>query len=149
MKTIFSFLFILFFSFNVSGQILKPVKWSYDVVELDGNKYEVHFKAKMDKKWAIYSQFTNDDGPIPTSFNFESNDKLSLENIVVEKGELMSGYDDLFETTVKKFKEEVDFVQTVELKTNETYLKGYITYMTCDDLRCLPPTDEEFSILIK
>ena len=148
MKAIFSVLFLLSLSLSVSAQTLKPVKWNYEVIEKKDNVYEIHFIASMDSKWAIYSQFTSDEGPIPTSFTFEPNDELEFEKGVAEIGDLLSGYDELFEVTVKKFKESVHFVQTVQLKKDQSYLKGYVTYMTCDDLRCLPPVDEEFSILI-
>jgi thiol:disulfide interchange protein DsbD len=148
MKIIFSLLSFVFFTVSLSGQMLKPVKWEYEVIELKDKLYEVHFKAKMDQKWAIYSQHTNEGGPIPTSFNFENNDAIELVKGVDEVGEMLSGFDELFETTVKKFKKSVDFVQTVRLKNEGTNLKGYVTFMTCDDNRCLPPSDEEFSIPI-
>ena len=149
MKAIFSFLVLLSLSISVSAQMIKPVKWSYDVVKQSEHIYEVHFKAEMDDKWAIYSQFTSDEGPVPTIFTFESDDNIVLEKGVREEGDLLSGFDELFETTVKKFKKQVDFIQIVKVKNGESYLKGYVTYMTCDDKRCLPPADEEFSILIK
>ena len=148
MKLLFSVLFVFTYSMSLSAQELKPVKWTYEVVHKKDHIYEIHFTARMDKKWAIYSQYTNDEGPVPTKFSFRANKDLRFEKGVIEAGEMISGYDELFETTVKKFKVSVDFIQTVQLLANETKLDGHITFMTCDDIRCLPPVDEIFSIQI-
>jgi len=149
MKTIYVFFFALAFCISGAAQNLKPVKWSFEVVPQNDQMYEIHFKAKMDNKWAIYSQFTDKEGPVPTTFNFEVNNNILLEKEIMEVGELISGYDELFEINVKKFKGTVDFIQTVRLESDESHLKGFVTFMTCDDKRCLPPTDKAFSILIK
>lgn len=61
----FKLLFVLFITLFYSlishssyliAQIYKPVKWSYSVNKLSGNKAELVFTAKIEKNWYLYSQ---------------------------------------------------------------------------------------------
>ena len=148
MKYLISFSIIFLIGLNVSAQNANPVNWTFEVEDKGDQVHEIYFKADLENTWAIYSQDNNGEGPIPTSFSFDPNDDLTLEEGVREKGDLISGFDEMFETTVSKFKKNVDFVQTVKLKSDKTVLKGYVTYMVCNDNKCLPPTDHEFQIAI-
>ena len=46
---------------------------------------------------------------------------------------------------VTKFEKQAVFRQTIEIISKDFKLTGYLTFMTCDDTKCLPPTDVEFS----
>jgi len=146
------FLYIFFFSVCcgviLNAQIEDPVSWEFSAEKLSEHSYDIHLKASLDGKWAIYSQYTEEGGPIPTSFSFEKNQKVSLEKGIREEGHLISGQDDMFGISVKKFKSEVDFVQSVNVLESEQEIIGYVTFMVCDDKRCLPPKDVHFSIPI-
>ena len=50
------------------GQIFDPVQWTQSYKKLNGQEYELIFKARIDEGWTIYSQELVGDGPIPTSF---------------------------------------------------------------------------------
>jgi thiol:disulfide interchange protein len=50
---------------------------------------------------------------------------------------------------VELFDKKVDFVCRIEVAPGEKLqVKGFISYMTCDDARCLPPKDQPFDILV-
>lgn len=137
---------ILLFSLSLQAQNLDPVSWSYSLEELGENTYMLEFKADIDEGWTVYSQFTNDEGPVPTSINFES-EGVVKEGESEEKGHKKEGYDKLFGVDVIKFLADESFIIRQKLVTEEgvNLIGGYLTYMTCNDEMCLPPTDVEFS----
>ena len=64
----------------------------------------------------------------------------------VEESIAIEEYDDNFEMVLKYFAEEAIFTQRVRLLTDKPVtVKGYVNFMCCDDTKCLPPDDEEFS----
>ncbi|MBT8260478.1 MAG: thioredoxin family protein, partial [Bacteroidia bacterium] len=144
MKKLFLFLTVTFSLFS-SAQILEPVKWEFETVKLSDSEYEVKFKAVIEESWAIYSQFVDEGGPIPTSFTFEEIDGFKLLGDVVESDEnKVVKNDPVFQMVVGKFYNEAFFTQKVEVLDETNVLKGFLSFMTCDDTRCLAPTDVNF-----
>ena len=144
MKKLFLFLTLTFSLFS-SAQILEPVKWEFETIKLSDTEYEVKFKALIDESWAIYAQEVDEGGPIPTSFTFEETDGFELIGRVVEsdKNKVVKN-DPVFQMVVGKFYNEALFTQKVKVLDNTKVLKGFLSFMTCDDTRCLAPTDVDF-----
>jgi len=88
----------------------------------------------------------NEIGPVPTSFSFESDDKVKLIGKVTEPAPIQK-YDENFEAMLDFFEGKVIFSQRISVK-EPTVIKGVVTYMLCNDTMCLPPVDEEFTIEI-
>jgi len=127
--------------------ILKPVSWDIAIKSLGNSEHEIIYTANIKKGWTIYSQHTSDDGPVPTSFEFDSGDHFSLIGEASEEGKKKQGFDKLFETEVIKFvKGPVYFKQKVKAINPDQAITGYLTFMTCDNARCLPPADVDFVI---
>ncbi len=136
----------LLLSVNQMAQVLDPVDWKFSVVRVGGNEAELVFKALIENKWHLYSQDLPDGGPIPTSFSFEESSGWKRLGEVVEITEAEVKYDASFDLDLKMFSHEAEFRQKIELTGNEPVgIKGFIEYMCCDDERCLPPTEEDFS----
>ncbi len=131
-----------------SAQILSPVKWKYTAEHVAGDEYDLIFNAKMDKGWTIYSQFIEEGGPVPTSFTFEEGAHFVLTGNVKESDNVKKGYDKVFEMQMAKFSEYATFTQRVKAQDITKPVVGYLTFMTCDDEKCLPPTDVEFEITL-
>lgn len=128
---------------------LNPVKWSYEATQVSPSEYDLVFTAHIQNGWYVYSQFLeSDEGPIPTSFHFEENPKAELVGKTTEKGHKHEGYDELFMMNIVKFSGEPTFTQRVKVH-GETQLTGYLEFMTCDNQRCLPPTNVEFAFTLK
>ncbi|MEO0897466.1 MAG: protein-disulfide reductase DsbD domain-containing protein [Bacteroidota bacterium] len=127
------------------AQIEDPVDWSFSKKDLGNGEYELVFIALVDEGWHIYSQFTAPNGPIPTSFTYESKDNVELIGKAKEIGEVEKGYDEIFMTEVSSFKGDATFKQKVKVNAESATVSGYLTYMVCNDEKCLPPRDEEFS----
>jgi len=142
--------FLPFFLFAAAfAQMENPVKWTYTAKKIKGDVYELHMTAVLEPKWHIYSQDIKGDGPVPTSFAFDKNPLVKPDGKVVEMGKLEKEYDKNFGMMLKYFGNKVDFVQKIKLKAAvATLAKGKITYMVCNDKKCLPPKDVPFSIRI-
>ena len=127
-----------------SAQMLEPVKWSF-ATEQDGDKTFVVASAKIDEGWTVYSQYLeSEDGPVATSLQYDTPEAAKLIGRGEESGRRKAGYDKLFEMEVVKFSKSFTIRQEVEFAGDEP-LVGYLTFMTCDDEKCLPPTDVDFS----
>lgn len=129
-----------------SAQVLKPVSWDFEVSANDDATYTLTATAKMDDGWAVYSQHTPEDGPIPLSFTYESGEERIGET--EEKSEAIKMHSELFDLKVIKFKKEAVFTQKFKPAAGQKSIKGYLTFMCCDDLRCLPPTDVAFDVTL-
>ena len=143
MRILSLFLLTLISSIAI-GQIETPVSWTLSQERLSENEFMLIYEADIDEGWYVYSQYLDDGGPIPTSFFYDDNENAEVAETAEEIGKAKSGFDSMFEMEVTKYANKVTFKQKVKIKVN-TSLTGYLTYMTCDDEKCLPPTDEDFS----
>lgn len=123
-----------------------PVNWDTEIEALGNDEYNLTVIARLDDRWAIYSQFTTEGGPEPTTFQWADASHVTYLGKTTESGHRKEGMDDLFGVEVIKFlsDEAVVFTQRVRL-TDYRPIDVTVTYMSCDDEQCLPPTDEEFT----
>ncbi|RMF04184.1 MAG: hypothetical protein D6772_00970, partial [Bacteroidetes bacterium] len=147
MKYYSSLLIVLLSVVALRAQILEPVKWDMHSEALGNDEFQLIFTATMDPGWSIYSQYTSDEGPVPTSFNFDAGAHYERIGQVEEKGKKKEGPSELFGgVIVIKFPSgPVVFTQKVKVKEYGKPITGYLEFMTCDDERCLPPTEVDFS----
>jgi len=132
--------------FNTASQILTPVKWDYETNKISVEEYEMVFTAHMDEGWGISSLTSSEDGPEPTSFKFKESGDFELigditegeENKTTKKEPLFDG------ALVTKFHEKAVFKQRVKVQQNASKIEGTLSFQTCDDERCLIPTDIDF-----
>lgn len=148
-KKINFFLAILFITGSSAfAQLESPVKWAYSAKKISDKMYELHITATLDDKWHIYAQDAGE-GPEPTSFVFDKNPLIKLDGKVKESGKLEKAYDPNFKSTLKFYSTRVDFIQKVKIRSSaNTLVKGTVTYMVCNDRKCLPPRDIPFSITL-
>ena len=157
MRIIYSFVLALFLTpiFGVS-QIYDPVNWSFSKQKISENTYELTFVADIEEGWAIYSNdiYNNDIDcdveicPLPVSFEFDKDNDLESYHLIggikeVDENKSVS-QDPIFLMEVTKFTKKATFKQVIELKAENVNISGYLTFMVCDDTKCLPPTDVEF-----
>ena len=130
------------------AQILNPVKWELSVVPVEPLEYELVFTADIDKNWAIYSQFLEEGGPLPTVISFEASSSYEILGSTSEKPlNKITKLDSVFEMVVSKFYNRAVFVQRIKILDNTDFdLIGNIEYMTCDDSRCTYKPDNPFRL---
>ena len=144
MKRIFLILTLLV-SFLSYSQIIEPVKWEFDTEKISDDEYELIFIAKMDNKWALYSQFVDEGGPIPTSFSFDDSSNFERVDAVIETDENReTKHDPIFDMIVTKFHTKATFKQRIKIVSSEANIKGSLEFQACDDVKCLMPTEVPF-----
>ena len=151
MKFVLATLPALLLTTLLTGQIYNPVSWQHHAIQTGGDTYEIIFQADVEKGWYIYSQYLEgEDGPIPTSFNFDEAASLELigENQECELNR-EEVFDKLFSMDLVKYKKKAYFRQSVKIDNLGDPLTGYLEFMTCDDRKCLPPAQVDFEIDLK
>ena len=147
MNRIFFSMAIIFCFNAVNAQ--QKIAWTYSAKKLADNQYEVRMTANPPIGWHIYSQFTPEGGPIPTSFSFNKNALTTLVGKVVEKGKLTKYYDKNFKVDVMYFEGKADFIQIIKVKGKlKTNLSGEVESMICNDKICMPPVTQKFNVLL-
>jgi hypothetical protein len=146
MKRVLAIAVVLMIAVSAKAQIETPVKWSYAAKKINATEAVVFLKATMDNGWHIYSQTVKDGGPIKTSFKFTPSKEYALVGKPVEPKPI-TRFEKSFGTDVSFFEKEVVFQQKIKLKSpNATAVKGSLEFMTCNDQKCLPPDDVNFTI---
>ncbi|HEY8783614.1 MAG TPA: protein-disulfide reductase DsbD domain-containing protein [Mucilaginibacter sp.] len=146
MKKIIIVIAALVISFGAFAQIEAPVKWSYAAKKVSSTEAVVFLRATIDPGWHIYSQNVKDGGPIKTSFTFTPSREYSMIGKTAEP-KPATKYEDAFKMDVSYFENSVTFQQKIRLKSPKvSAVKGKLEYMTCNDKKCLPPEDIDFSI---
>ncbi len=139
------------FSFLLSATLFaqNPVKWSFSTKDVGNCQVDLILTGTIDAGWSTYSQFLeSEDGPIATTLTFQESDHFKLIGKAQESGGLSKAYDKVFDMNVSKFKGTAIFTQRVEVKDPSKPILGIINYMACDDEKCLPPRDQDFTLKV-
>ncbi|MCK4664716.1 MAG: thioredoxin family protein [Bacteroidales bacterium] len=151
-KKIYIIIFSILIFINVNtvfSQILEPIKWEFELNQNDKKNAELIFKAIIEKKWHLYSQDIPEGGPIATSFNIEKSDHFELIGKSNAFSEPIEIFDETFNMTLKYFSDEAIFKQKIKILNSEPFvINGFLEFMCCDDEKCLPPKEVEFSFEI-
>ena len=146
MKKVLLLITVLMICTGVYAQIETPVKWSYAAKRLNKNEAVILLRATIQDGWHIYSQNVGDGGPIKTSFTFAPSKEYALIGKASEPTPI-THFEDAFKMNVSYFEKTVTFQQKVKLKSDKvTAIKGQLEYMTCNNRKCLPPEDVDFTI---
>jgi hypothetical protein len=118
----------------------QEIKWAHAALKVGDAEYELHLKARLQPPWHIYSQQMKAGGPVPTKFEFEPGPGYDLSGPVKENGLPVSRHEPVFDMQVRYYRDSVDFVQRVKLKTGEKIMiTGKVSFMICKADRCQPP----------
>ena len=140
MKKVLIFLFLTC-SLGMFSQIEDPIKWSTSVEKISDTEFVLISKATIEKGWHLYSQNVPEDGPIPTTFSFDtSKGYFSLNGKTIEE-EGVTVDDPVFQMKIKFFEVAVVFKQKIKTTSNIKTINGVVEFMVCDDSKCLAPTE--------
>ncbi|MDD4753182.1 MAG: protein-disulfide reductase DsbD family protein [Desulfitobacteriaceae bacterium] len=138
----------LFLFNSISGLANDPVKWTFKSVKVSSNTFEIHFIAKMNSAWHIYSQESSKTISSPTIISIDKNDRIKTGDIR-EVGQLVSKYEEIFDETIKYYGDSVVFIQNIKvLGSTPVIVKGEVTYSACSGEQCLPPKPIGFSLVL-
>ncbi|QKG54250.1 protein-disulfide reductase DsbD family protein [Hymenobacter sp. BRD67] len=132
------------------AQIERPVTWKFAASPADKTGL-VTFTATatIAGNWHIYSQFIEEGGPEPTSFKFGPSADYELVGKVAESPEPVKAFEKAFNMNIAYFPKRAVFSQKIRLKAVKSTVKGTVTFMVCNDEKCLPPDDLDFSVAVK
>lgn len=149
MKKLSLLLLTFLTTLTLLAQSNKQVKWNFTSKKIAEKTYEVHMTAVINGDFHMYAQNVGVEGPLPTAFAFTKNPLLQLDGKVKEMGKLVKKYESTWSGNVNYYENTVNFIQTVKVRgTAKTNLTGKVEFMVCDDSRCLPPAEVEFSVNI-
>lgn len=122
-----------------------PVTWNWSINDDgDGTKTLV-FDATVDEGFHLYDLGPYEGGPTPTSFTFTTEGDVELIGSVGYGTEPVRANDDIFGMEIGSFTGTARFIQKFRHQGNAG-INVTIEWMCCNDVSCIPPTDEEFTI---
>jgi len=134
---------------QAQAQILTPVHWSYAAKKTSATEATIYLKATIDEGWHVYSLVGKKGGPVKTSFTFAPAKAYTLAGPAVEPTPTTE-YEPVFEMPVSFFANSVVFQQKLKLTgKGPLVVKGTLKYMTCNEVKCLPPAEVAFSVPVK
>lgn len=149
MKKLSFLLTLLIISFKGFAQIEDPVKWTFSAEAINDKEAYVVITADIERGWHIYSQFIGDSGPIPTTFTFNNSTDFKLIGKASENPKAISVFDKTFDAIISSHEDKVVFKQKIAIYKPEVKVTGSLEFMVCNDSKCLPPSDLEFTVTVK
>lgn len=143
MKKILYILLAFFAVHSLTAQILDPVKWKTKVVQKSDTEFELIMEAAIEDEWHMYSQYTPDDGPLPSEFTY----KDAKGNYTLVGKTIESPYKKVFNETFGVdeyyFAKTAKFKQVVKVSNaNLKEIKVNIYYQVCKE-QCIQQ-DKDF-----
>lgn len=147
MKKLSAFILTLLCSLTmVSAQMVNPVKWTHTSSQ-SGDVLTLTFTAAIEKTWHMYSLQVPAGGPQQTEFTYDKLEGAKLQGPAkVVKGQVINHYDDAFDMNLSYYENSVTVEQKFALTGGDYNIEGYITFMSCCDGMCTPPTTYDFTV---
>jgi thiol:disulfide interchange protein len=141
---LFSFISI----FSLNAQDIEPVEWQYDVNKINDTEYNISFSASILEGWKLYSQFSPNEGALPTSFSFIKNISGFEASELFNEDDYIVGFDNVFKMDLYYYENEAYFNQNVKLLDKDlNQIKVEIDYSSCDDELCVF-RNETFNVVL-
>ena len=127
-------LIALIFGFFGNAQILNPVQWKTKVVQKSATEFELVMDATIENEWHMYSQFTPENGPLPTVFDYK-NAKGNFDLVgKTKESPYKKVYNDIFEVDEYYFAKTAQFKQVIKVtNTKLKEVKVYVEYQVCKE----------------
>ncbi len=145
MKRFTLFISFLFFAgFQLSAQVLEPVKWTFESKQ-EGLEATLIFKAAIQEGWHLYDTRLPEGGPVKTSFNFADSTLFEFVGELTTEPLPTEVFDKTFNMKLSYFSKEAVFTRKIKLKNSENInIKGFAEFMSCNDETCTPPAEADF-----
>ena len=128
-----------------SAQMFEPVEWTVKE-NIKGDELTLTFKASIEDSWHMYGLEKYENGPQHTEFTFETLEGAELsDKLKVVAGSPIKHFDDVFGMDLTYFENSVSIAQSFKITGEQYKIEGYVTYMSCNDGSCTPPTTYDFS----
>jgi thiol:disulfide interchange protein DsbD len=139
-----SFVFFSLISTWAFGQ--EKIQWNFDYVAFPSS---IQITATIENGWHLYALDLDPSiGPVPTQIVLEKNKLVKELQPFEVKTIAKKSYEANFGAEVSYYEHEFHAFKRIMVK-KPTIVKGELTYMLCDDKRCLPPKTIPFEIKVK
>lgn len=140
---------LLSFQFKSLSQTTEPIKWTATYISTSDKAGEIVITGVIDKDWHTYSIKKTNDGPVPTSFIFETSKSFELDGEIIEVG-AHEVFDKAFDAKMFVFTDKAEFKQKIKWNGKPgTTIKLKLEYMCCNNMMCLPPKTIDLSVVTK
>ena len=139
---------LILLSSILHSQVFEPVSWTFSSEKTGKDSFEMVMTATIDEGWHLYSIDLPQGGPVATKFTFEEPAGYTLDGRTYEVTKPEIKYDNSFEMNIGMHSGKAEFRQKIKLTEPSAKVKGYVTFMSCNDKECLPPRDVEFLLQI-
>lgn len=145
MKKITHFLLLMLVSVTMWAQYQEPVKFSVEQKKISDSEIELVFTGTVDPGWHVYSTDIADGGPTAATITFETQEGVKPAGKLIPKGKVLTKHDALFDMQVSYMEGKAVFSQKLKITAPQYKVSGYLTFGSCNDENCMPPTNVEFN----
>lgn len=145
MKKITHFLLLMLVSVTMWAQYQEPVKFSVEQKKISDSEIELIFTGTVDPGWHVYSTDIADGGPTAATITFETKEGVKSAGKLTPKGKVLTKHDALFDMQVSYMEGKAVFSQKLKITAPQYKVSGYLTFGSCNDENCMPPTNVEFN----
>lgn len=125
---------------NTQAQILNPVKWKASIEKKSNSEYLLRLDGDIETDWHVYSQFTPEDGPLPTKFIFHNNIGNYEAIGKASESETKTAFSEVFGVDEIFFENKVTFKQLIKhLNTEKEVIQVELFYQVCKE-SCISET---------
>lgn len=121
------------------GQIIEPVSWKTSVQRADDGSVQLIADATIEGNWHMYSRSSGEDGPIPTTFTFAANPRLTLKGDWSEP-KAHKEFSKQFNMELAYFEHKARFIQKATVTgPGALSVEAEVSFQVCNDEMCLFP----------
>jgi thiol:disulfide interchange protein DsbD len=126
------------FGWNLSAQVVSPVKWSFSQRKISEKVIELSFNATIDQGWHLYGTDLPDGGPVSTSFKFSKDStNFVFDGVLTSTTKPIKQFDKIFNLQLSYYALEAHFVRNVKILSDKAFvIKGSVEYQSCNDETC-------------
>ena len=138
--------------FQNQNQNLDPVSWDAKVKKQNDSIFSVIITADMEDGWHLPSQkelALDENGPIPTYFDFKFEENILQKVDTVSEPEGVTKFDEIFQSELTYFLDVAQFEQKFKVTGQEGNLDLEVSFMICDDEKCLPLDQKRFNFVVE
>ena len=130
-------MFTLFIGWIGQAQqgIIEPVKWDSKIEKVSDTEYDIILIGTIDKEWHVFSQFTDEDGSLPSVLTFENSGRDYELLGEAKESETAKAYNDVFEVEESYFLNKVQFTQRIKLLSETVkQINVHLEYQVCKEV---------------
>lgn len=124
----------------------EPVKWKTSIEKINELEYYLVFEAKIDNKWHLYSQFSDEKGSGRLEIESEQADSLFTFEGKALESEVHKEYNETFKVTETFFEKQAVLKQKIKLLTEVNKLEISVYGQVCKEVCILLNETFTFSL---